>query len=142
MSCLLQPHYDDNDEHLTANDITRRMNGTGRILMNRRTSILSMLFMVISSHAYANSGWTDYARVAELVASSRHYYEVRLPVTENPSGCKNKTWFYQEYDMPGSDKMYNTILESIKSGLRIRVYVTGRCNLNDYSEISSVSVIP
>ena len=95
-----------------------------------------------SQYVYADSGWTDYVTVAELVPTARHYYELRLPVKENPSSCKNKTGFYQDYDAPGADKMFLTILEGIKSGLRIRVYVTGKCNLFDYSEISSVSVIP
>ena len=39
--------------------------------------------------ALAGAGWTDYAAVAELVATDRHYYEFRLPAAENPSGCRN-----------------------------------------------------
>ncbi len=97
--------------------------------------------MLFSQFAQASAGWTDFVTVEELVPTARHYYEVRLPVKENPSGCKNKTWFYQNYDSRGSDKMYDTLLEGIKSGYRLRVYVTGICNIHDYSEFSSVSVI-
>lgn len=77
-----------------------------------------------------------------MVPTDRHYFELRLPVKENPSGCRKKSWFYKNYGSLGSDKMFDTLLEGIKSGLRLRVYVTGVCNINGYSEISSVSVIP
>ena len=97
--------------------------------------------LLFSHFAQASAGWTDFVTVEELVPTSRHYYEVKLPVKENPSGCKNKTWFYQNYDSRGSDKMYDTLLEGIKSGYRLRVYVTGICNIHGYSEFSSVSVI-
>lgn len=92
--------------------------------------------------AVARAGWTDVVTVAELVATNRHYYEFRLPVKENSSGCKHKTWFYQNYDSIGSDKMFNILLDGIKSGLRLRVYVTGLCNIHGYSEVSSISVTP
>jgi len=105
-------------------------------------TIIGACTLFFSPYVHANAGWTDYGTVAELVPTARHYYELRLPVKENPSGCKNKTWFYQDYGTPGSDKMFNTILEGVKSGFRIRVYVTGKCNLHGYSEISSVSIIP
>jgi hypothetical protein len=91
---------------------------------------------------YASAGWTDYVRIAELVPTSRHYYEFKLPVKNNPSGCKNKNWFYQNYGTRSSEKIFNVLLEGIKSGLKLRVYVTGICNINDYSEISSVSIVP
>jgi hypothetical protein len=98
--------------------------------------------LLLSSLVQAGAGWTGYAKVAELIPTASHYYQFRLPVTENPSGCRNKVWFYQDYGLPGSDKMFQVILEVTKSGNRVRVYVTGNCNLDGYSEISSVSVIP
>lgn len=97
--------------------------------------------ILFAGSAYAESGWTDYGVVAELNPTARHYYLARLNVTKNPSSCKDKRWFFQDYDAPGSEKMFLTLLEAIKSGLKARVYVTGKCNLEGYSEISSVSVI-
>jgi hypothetical protein len=91
--------------------------------------------------ASAESGWTDYAAVAEVQPTGFHYYLVRLPVKKNPSECKDKEWFFQDYGGPGAKEMYATLLESLKSGLRVRVYVTGRCNLDGYAEISSLSAI-
>ena len=90
----------------------------------------------------ADSGWTEYANVLELVPTTRHYYEIRLSVSENPSGCKNDQWFYQDYVTRGADEMFETLLEALRSRLNVRVFVTGRCNLNGYSEISAVSIVP
>ncbi len=104
--------------------------------------IIGITILLFSQLVYASAGWTDFVRVAELVPTSRHYYEFKLPVKNNPSGCKNKTWFYQNYGNPSSDKIFNVLLEAIKSGLQLRVYVTGICNINGYSEISSVSIVP
>ena len=98
--------------------------------------------LTLAPPVQADTGWTNYTTVAELVPTAHQRYEIRLPVQENPSGCTNKTWFYQDYRSPGSEKMFQTILEGVKSGIRVRVYVTGKCNLDGYSEISSVSVIP
>lgn len=91
--------------------------------------------------ATAKSGWTDYVGVAELLPTSRHYYEVRLPVRKNPSSCREEKWFYINYDSPGADQMFEVLLEGVKSDLQVRVYVTGICNLKGYSEISAISVI-
>ena len=104
--------------------------------------IIGVGAFLFSNFVYASAGWTDYVTVAELVPTSRHYYEVMLPFNENPRGCKNKTWFYQNYDSIGSDKMFAILLEGIKSRIRLRVYVTGICNINSFSEFSSISVIP
>ena len=104
--------------------------------------IITVMVLIFSPVVHAEAGWTDFVTVAELVPTARHYYEVKLPVKENPGGCKNKIWFYQNYGTPGSDKMFDTLLEGIKSGIRLRFYVTGVCNINGYSEISSISIIP
>ena len=89
----------------------------------------------------AGSGWTDYVGVEEIIPTARHYYEFRLPVTENPSGCKTDEWFYQDYSSNGAEEMFATLLEALRSRLNVRVYVTGKCNLSGYSEISSVSIV-
>jgi len=59
------------------------------------TSICLLLFVPI---IYAGgSGWTDIVTASELIPTARHYYELKLQVKENPSGCRNKEWFYQDY---------------------------------------------
>lgn len=96
----------------------------------------------LPSPARAEAGWTDYAAIAELVPTSRHYYELHLQVKQNPSGCRSSAWFYQDYSQTASDKMFNTLLEALQSGKRVRVYVTGQCNVNGYANFSAVGVVP
>ena len=103
---------------------------------------LSIYIFSLPSLAKAEAGWTDYTRIAELVPTSRQYYEVKLSAKNNPSGCTNNTWFYQDYALKGSDKMFETLLEGLKSGNQVRVYVTGKCNVNGYSEFNAVGIIP
>ena len=86
----------------------------------------------------AEAGWTGAARVIELIPTSRHYYEINLDVERNPSGCRADGWFYLNYAASGAAQMFELFVESLKSGLRLRVYVTGVCNLNGYAEISAV----
>ncbi len=108
--------------------------------VSRITAIVILL--IGSSFApplFARAGWTDYARVGELIATGRHYYEVRIPV-DNPSGCREDHWYYQNYDAPGSAQMFEILLEAIESNVRVRLYVTGVCNIHGYAEISSVGV--
>ena len=109
--------------------------------MKKHCSILATIVIILFSvEVRAGAGWTDIVPVAELVPTTRHYYEVRLAVTENPSGCREKNWFYQDYQSPGSEQMFAILLEGITSDIRLRVYVTGVCNLNGYSEFSAISV--
>ena len=111
--------------------------------MKRKSTLLIGIVSMFFSHlAHSEAGWTDYVTVAELVPTSRHYYQFNLPVKKNPSGCKEANWFYQNYNSHSSDKMFDSLLEAIKARLRLRVYVTGICNLDGYSEISSIGIIP
>ncbi len=111
--------------------------------MKSASTLFTFTFaMFFSSLLHAKAGWTDYAHVAELVTNDRHFYKFKLPVEKNPSGCRNDEWFYQDYSSIGSEKMYNTLLEGVKSKLRLRVYVTGACNIDGYSEISSIGIAP
>ena len=90
----------------------------------------------------ADAGWTDFGRIEELVPTSKHYFELRLDATGNHSGCKMPNGYYQNYVARGSQEMFAVLLEALKSGLAVRVYVTGVCNINGYAEISAVGVAP
>lgn len=109
--------------------------------MLRRKDLLLTSLLLLSGLAFGEAGWTDYVAVAELVPTARHYYQFRLPVSQNPSGCRDKTLFYQDYSAFGSDKAFTSLLEALGSGLRVRVFVTGGCNLDGASEISALSVV-
>ena len=109
--------------------------------MNKSRIFAALALSIVPPVAMAGAGWTDYVKVAELVPTAKHYYEMRLPVRDNPSGCREKNWFYQNYDAPGSTQMFEALLESLSTNIRLRVYVTGVCNLNGYAEFSAVSMV-
>lgn len=96
----------------------------------------------IPAVTFAASGWTEYASVTELTPTVHGRFLVKLNTAKNPSGCKDEKTFYQDYGMPGSEQMFRTLLEAVTSGKKVRLYVTGGCDLNGYSEISSVSIVP
>ena len=106
--------------------------------MRTIASIIVLYLLLAGSTVRAEAGWTGDARVIELVPTARHYYEIQLDVARNPSGCREDGWFYLNYEARGSAQMFDLFVESLTSGLRLRVYVTGVCNLNGYSEISAV----
>lgn len=111
-------------------------------MRNRLLLICAIALLPLPTPARADAGWTEYVRVTELVASDRHYYRFRLALEDNPSGCRDESWFYRDFGGTGADKIFDTLLEAIKSNLRVRVYVTGICNLDGYSEISAVGIVP
>jgi len=95
-----------------------------------------------ASEALAEAGWTDYALVTELTPTIHQRYEVTIAVQQNPSGCREKQVFFQDYSAKGSEQMYLALLESVSSGKRVRVFVTGECGVNGYSRISAVGIRP
>lgn len=92
--------------------------------------------------ALAEAGWTDYALVTELTPTIHQRYEVTIAVQQNPSGCREKQVFFQDYSAKGSEQMYLALLESVSSGKRVRVFVTGECGVSGYSRISAVGIRP
>jgi hypothetical protein len=101
-----------------------------------------LLFFTLPCQLQAASGWTTFASVTELTPTNQHRYLVSLNISENPSGCRDKSHFYQDYSMTGADQMFQTLLQAAAFGKQIRLYVTGRCELNGYAEFSSVTIVP
>lgn len=95
-----------------------------------------------ASEAVAEAGWTDYALVTELTPTIHQRYEVTIAVQQNPSGCREKQVFFQDYSAKGSEQMYLALLEAVSSGKRVRVFVTGECGVSGYSRISAVGIRP
>lgn len=100
------------------------------------------LFLSLPFSVFAVSGWTDAATVVELTPTIHKRFHVRLDVSSNPSGCKDKKMFYQDYLTTGAQFMFHTLLEAAASGKLVRLRVTGNCELNGYSEISAVTILP
>lgn len=104
--------------------------------------LLITISLLFSPFTQATSGWTDRGYVLELVPTIHHRFKVNIDVKGNRSSCKEKQWFYQDYDTSGAREMYLALLEAVSSNKMVRVYVTGRCNINDYSEISELGIRP
>lgn len=97
--------------------------------------------MLIVPLARADSGWTDLAHVQELTATAAGRYVAKVAVSQNPSGCRDKQSFYQDYSDRGADQMYAALLQAVTNGKKVRVYVTGGCELNGHAQISSVTLV-
>lgn len=106
-----------------------------------RLIFLASLVLIIP-RAGAVAGWSSYGSVIELNPTTSGRFLVKLDVSDNISGCKDKQWFYRDYTGTGADNIFRLLLEAVTSGKRVRVYVTGKCDINGYSEISSVSIVP
>lgn len=103
--------------------------------------LLTTLSFAAISNARADSGWTDAGPVLELTPSVAGRYVAKIGVTQNPSGCREKQMFYQDYSDKGADQMYRALLEALSAGKNVRVFVTGSCELNGHAQISSVTVV-
>ena len=102
--------------------------------------VVLIVIILSTMSAYAESGWTSYGKVIELLPDSDFRYRVKINVSKNPSGCRNDDWFYQDYLSNGSDQMYSTLLEALIHNLKVKVYVNGKCGLKGNSEISAVNI--
>ena len=97
--------------------------------------------LLLAAPARPDAGWTGYGKVEELRIDQFTRIEARLDPSFNPTDCQSKEWFYRS-SINGSELMYHTLLEAVSTNKRVRVYVTGVCDIKDFSEISSVSVVP
>ena len=104
-------------------------------------AVLAGLMLAPGAAARADAGWTGYGRVEELRTDQFGRIEVRLDVDSNPTDCRNPEWFYRGA-ITGAEMMYRTLLEAVAGRKRVRVFVTGVCDLNHYSEISTVAILP
>jgi hypothetical protein len=101
-----------------------------------------MLLVLCHTGVWAGAGWTAYGRVLELQPTTAGRFLVRLEVASNPSGCRNEQWFYRDYTGLGVELLFHALLGAATSNLSARVFVTGSCDLNGYSEISSAAIAP
>ncbi len=101
--------------------------------------VLSMAFA--AARAQAAAGWTSYGEVTELQVTEFGRILVRLKLKSTPTDCRDKQWYFRD-QIVGSELMYRLLLEAASTGRRVRVYATGRCDLNQYSEISRVGMRP
>jgi hypothetical protein len=92
------------------------------------------------TRASADSSWTDAGPVLGLTPSIQGRYVLKIGITQNQSGCREKRMVYQDYSDRAADHMYPALLEAIGSGKKVRVFVTGLSELQGNSQISSVTI--
>lgn len=105
-----------------------------------RTALLLVL-TVIAPKASAEAGWTDEGTVQSLNPTGKGRFIVEIQLKDNPSGCRNPATFYRDYGRPGTTYMFDVMKEALIHKKRVKVYVTGRCDLHKYSEIDSVILL-
>ena len=105
--------------------------------------IPTLLYLILlSPPAWSVAGWTGTGLVVELNPTTSGRFLLKLDTNANPSGCKQKQWFYVDYTGTGADHMFRMLVAAATTNKPVRVYVTGSCDLNGYSEISSASLVP
>jgi hypothetical protein len=95
-----------------------------------------------ASDAVAGPGWTDYALATELTRPIHQRDEVTISLSRNPSGCRDKQIVYRDFSAKELEQMYLVLLESVSSGKKVRVFVTGACGVDDCSQISAIGIRP
>lgn len=101
-----------------------------------------MTLSASSAAADGEAGWTGSGRILELIPGQQGRFLFRLDTNANPSGCRNKQTYYVDYRGLGTELMFRTLLESQSRGSPVRAFVTGRCDLDGYSEADAVSAGP
>lgn len=99
--------------------------------------------VVLATQVWAGeAGWSQPATIKSLEASQQGRFILRLHLGKSVSGCRSADGFYADYGRDGSELMYETALEAMRNQFKIQVYVTGGCDLDGYSAISSVRILP
>ena len=104
---------------------------------------LAVLIVGLPANVWAGvAGWTMPVAIAALEANQQGRFMLRLNLEKSASGCRNADGFYADYGRAGSELMYRTALDALLHERRVQVYVTGVCDLDGNSEISSVRILP
>ena len=88
------------------------------------------------------AGWTEPTSITALEANQQARFILRLDFKKSVSGCRNADGFYADYGRSGSELMYQTALEALRYERKVQVYVTGVCDFDGNSAISSVRILP
>ncbi|MEP5765538.1 MAG: hypothetical protein ABJ308_13145 [Halieaceae bacterium] len=111
--------------------------------MSRITRLLLLgSTLLLPAQLLAEAGWTEPAQITALEANLHGRILVELDVSDNPSGCKEKSMFYREPLGAGTGNMYRLLLEAASNRQRVKIRVSGSCHLKGYAEISAVTMVP
>ena len=108
----------------------------------RCTWAMAVGMFLATNVSAGEAGWTQPAGITALEANQQGRFTLRLNLNKSASGCRSADGFYADYGRDGSELMYQTALEALSNQRRVQVYVTGGCDLDGYSAISSVRILP
>lgn len=103
---------------------------------------MTLGLLVATNLSAGEAGWTAPATVAAVEVNQHARFTVRLNLKTNVSGCRDADTFYVDYGRAGSELMYETAADALQKRLKVQVYVTGGCDLNGYSAISAIRLLP
>jgi len=110
--------------------------------MNKHTNkfIASTILLIMSSLAHSEAGWTGQGYLQEIQATTAGKLIIKGKLKGNPSKCKDINSYYIDYSIEGAENIYQLLLQSIASNNQVKLLVTGRCEINGMSEISSATI--
>jgi hypothetical protein len=94
-----------------------------------------------SQSVFAQAGWTSETQVLEITATTAGKFIIHAKPKKNPTDCRDKNHFFLDYGLSGSQQVYKLLLEAALSKSMVKLYITGRCELFDMSELSKASLI-
>lgn len=100
-----------------------------------------LFYLLLSNPVHAAAGWTSATQVLEITATTAGKFIIHAAPKRNPTDCKDREKFFLDYGLPGADKIYKLLLDATVAGLPVKLYITGRCELFDMSELSKASII-
>ncbi len=106
-----------------------------------KKNIFGIILLLWSGLVYSNSGWTDSNVINLIRATTSGKFVVKASLSKNPSRCKDEESFYMDYSTDGADSVYLLLLQAVSTQNEVKFYVTGRCELNGMSEISSAVIL-
>lgn len=96
--------------------------------------------LTLTLAAPAAAGWTDPATITHLTARDQLHFTVSLALDKN--SCKSRDTFYMDYNAPGAEIIYRTLLEALLAGKPVQLYGNGVCELNGFEGFSAVRLRP
>lgn len=106
----------------------------------RATTLAAAIFPACVSAGVA--GWTPVTRVTALEPTTHGRLLFQLRTEKSTSGCRSKDWYFVDYTGTGPRLMFHVLKDALLMEKPVKVFVTGRCDLDGYSEISAARLLP
>ncbi len=103
--------------------------------------LMAFFFLLGSQSVLAQAGWTSETKILEITATTAGKFIIHAKPKKNPTNCRDKEHFFLDYGLLGSNQVYRLLLDTALSKATVKLYITGRCELFDMSELSKASLL-